>query len=87
MMETETLDKLYLEWSQFTEARTAREIRLAKTLAVRDDHLEKVLKAAYQYALGDNAVGTNQVTDMLCDALCNLIGDEKFQEYVQGLPG
>lgn len=26
-METETLDKLYLEWSQFTQARTARELR------------------------------------------------------------
>ena len=24
---TETLDKLYLEWSQFTQARTARELR------------------------------------------------------------
>lgn len=28
-METETLDKLYLEWSQFTQAKTAREIMLA----------------------------------------------------------
>lgn len=27
-METETLDKLYLEWSQFTEARTQRETTL-----------------------------------------------------------
>lgn len=26
-MTTETLDKLYLEWSQFTQARTARELR------------------------------------------------------------
>lgn len=25
-METETLDKMYLEWSQFTRARTAREV-------------------------------------------------------------
>lgn len=24
-MDTETLDKMYLEWSQFTRARTARE--------------------------------------------------------------
>ena len=31
-METETLDKLYLEWSQFTAARNAREIR-AKEIA------------------------------------------------------
>lgn len=26
-MTTETLDKLYLEWSQFTKARTERELR------------------------------------------------------------
>jgi hypothetical protein len=31
-METETLDKLYLEWSQFTKARTAREIAMEKAL-------------------------------------------------------
>lgn len=31
-MDTETLDKLYLEWSQFTKARTAREIRMEKAL-------------------------------------------------------
>ncbi|MFA5187643.1 MAG: hypothetical protein WC551_14275 [Patescibacteria group bacterium] len=29
-METEILDKLFLELSQFTKARTAREIRLAE---------------------------------------------------------
>jgi hypothetical protein len=29
-MTTETLDKLYLEWSQFTRAKTAKEIALAK---------------------------------------------------------
>lgn len=27
---TETLDKLYLEWSQFTGAKTARELKLEK---------------------------------------------------------
>ena len=32
MMETETLDKIYLEWSQFTQARTEREIRYEKLL-------------------------------------------------------
>jgi len=31
-MDTETLDKLYLEWSQFTNARTAREIKMEKAL-------------------------------------------------------
>jgi hypothetical protein len=32
-MNTETLDKLYLEWSQFTTARTAREVRLTAALS------------------------------------------------------
>lgn len=32
-MTTETLDKLYLEWSQFTKARTARELALEKIVA------------------------------------------------------
>lgn len=31
--ETETMDRLYLEWSQFTKARTGREIGLQKALA------------------------------------------------------
>lgn len=31
-MTTETLDKLYLEWSQFTQARTARELRYEQLL-------------------------------------------------------
>ena len=31
-MQTETLDKLYLEWSQFTGARTSRERCLADAL-------------------------------------------------------
>ncbi len=30
---TETLDKLYLEWSQFTKAETAKEIALKKLVA------------------------------------------------------
>lgn len=29
---TEALDRLYLEWSQFTRARTSREIELVKAL-------------------------------------------------------
>lgn len=31
-MSTETIDKLYLEWSQFTKARNAREIAASKAL-------------------------------------------------------
>lgn len=33
MSDTETLDRLYLEWSQFTHAKTAREIELYDALS------------------------------------------------------
>lgn len=35
-MTTETLDKLYLEWSQFTSARTGREIKMLAALKAAD---------------------------------------------------
>lgn len=37
---TETLDKIYLEWSQFTTARTEREIELARQLEVLQTTIE-----------------------------------------------
>lgn len=33
-MTTETLDKLYLEWSQFTKARTNRELFLIRIIEI-----------------------------------------------------
>ena len=35
--DTKTLDKLYLEWSQFTKARTGRELVLINTLKAAPD--------------------------------------------------
>ena len=40
---TETLDKLYLEWSQFTRARTGREMELEMRLA-EANRIIKVLR-------------------------------------------
>jgi hypothetical protein len=40
-METETLDKLYLEWSQFTRARTAREISMLHAVRLLNSMVEK----------------------------------------------
>lgn len=39
-MQTETIDKLYLELSQFTEARTAREIKLREAVALLNSMVE-----------------------------------------------
>ena len=42
-MTTETLDKLYLEWSQFTKARNRREIRAVEMLrAIRFEYARKL---------------------------------------------
>ena len=41
MASTETLDKLYLEWSQFTEARTEREIARQERIDELIERLEK----------------------------------------------
>lgn len=48
-MTTETLDKLYLEWSQFTEARTSREtdlLDLATNMAGLDDAILRTANLA-----------------------------------------
>ena len=44
--QTETLDKLYLEWSNFTGAKTARELQLEAQLEDRDMLYEAGITAA-----------------------------------------
>jgi hypothetical protein len=39
MATTETLDRLFLEWSQFTAAKTRREIELENTISDALHHL------------------------------------------------
>ena len=46
-----------------------------------DEHLEYVLKRAYRFALGDMDIGSNEMAKDLCDAICNLIGDDAFVEW------
>jgi len=48
-----------------------------------NDHLEWVLKQAYMHAAGDLPAGTEENMDALCDALCNLIGDEAFCKFCE----
>ena len=40
--ETETLDRLYLEWSQFTKARNAREINMATLICRMARRIEQL---------------------------------------------
>lgn len=55
-METETLDKIYLEWSQFTNARTNRELKLI-------DALNQIQRQANKNWGRDEAVYVNQVVN------------------------
>lgn len=76
-MTTETLDKLYLEISQFTEARTYREMRLLRAV-----------KLAYQkHCLNDDGIGWDELGDILLDALCEAMGDDGYQKWMAELEG
>jgi hypothetical protein len=44
MRETETLDKLYLEISQFTSAKTRQELELEKSIGNLADALKKIIQ-------------------------------------------
>ena len=48
-METTTLDKLYLEWSQFTKAKTAKELRLREALENLEEALLQILQWVEAY--------------------------------------
>ena len=43
------------------------------------------LKMASRYACGDLTVGTDEITNILCDALCEIIGDEAYQKWSDSL--
>ena len=46
-----------------------------------NEHLEYVLKRAYKFSSGDLTIGSSEMMNDLCNALCNLIGDEEFQSF------
>lgn len=51
-------------------------------MKTRNENLEIALKMAYRYAMADMSVGTEELIDHLTDALCELIGDEGFQSFI-----
>jgi hypothetical protein len=46
-MNTETLDKLYLEWSQFTKATTAREAKMIESLELCAEYFDNKADSDY----------------------------------------
>ena len=47
-----------------------------------DDHLIYALKLGYKHAAGDTDAGTQETMNALCDALCNLIGDDAYCAFI-----
>lgn len=49
----------------------------------KDSDFLSALKLAYRkHHLGDEEVGWNELSDRLCDALCNATGDTDFQKWL-----
>lgn len=45
---------------------------------------EEAIKAAYRkHVLADPAIGWDELADILCNTLCELLGDEGFQEFLR----
>ena len=46
----------------------------------------EVLKMAYRkHVLGDDAIGWDELGDTLKDALCEIMGDEAFVAWIEGV--
>jgi hypothetical protein len=57
--------------------------RIATFEHMRDKHLVPALKKAYRkHVQNDDRIGWNELGDVLCDALCEGIGDKGFQEWL-----
>jgi len=75
IMETETIDKLYLELSHVTKARNFREIDLLDTL----------WKVYRKHHLQEDFIGWDELSTLLCDTLCRTIGESAFSDEVERL--
>lgn len=44
----------------------------------------EALKMAYRkHHMGDEGIGWTQLSDVLCNALCEVLGDRGFQEWLE----
>lgn len=54
-----------------------------------EDKLEQALEALKlcyrKHQRGDESIGWTELGDKLCDALCEIMGDEKFVEWNESL--
>lgn len=47
------------------------------------DFSEDALKMSYRYMKGDTRIGSEELTNKLCDSICNLIGDDEFCNWLE----
>lgn len=60
--------------------------RIVAEIENERDALCELVKLVYRkHHLGDETIGWNELSDMLCDGLCNTMGDTIFQEWLQSL--
>jgi len=53
-------------------------------LKAENEELIKAVKMAYRkHHLSDMSLGWEELSDALCDALCNVLGDDGFQKWVE----
>ena len=72
-METEVIDKLFLELSRVTKATTRKEA----------DLLGAVKWAYRKHCLEDDNIGWSELSDILRNALCEAMTDEGFTKWLK----
>ena len=59
-----------------------------KRLKEDNERYLKMMKLFYRkHHIGDESVGWEELGDMLCNTLCNILGDDGFQKWLQSLKG
>ena len=53
------------------------------TRDVQGQMLQAMKDAYRKHHLGDDSISWNELSDRLCDALCQAMGDKKFQEWLR----
>ena len=81
-MKLETINRLYLELSQISTSKTARELELEW----EKDCLLNACQAAYRkHHVSDESIGWDELSSILLDALCNAMGDNGFQKWIDAV--
>lgn len=71
-METQVIDKLFLELSQVTKAKTSKELIL----------LDAIQKVYRKHCMGDDSIGWKELDDVILTALSEAMGDKGFQQWL-----